>query len=131
MFIKRERRSRISRTDKHNGASIPVVRTEIINQPFAVSLALESGINGYAFDFINTFSFTCHYSDCLQAVIMESKHFTPFQIGVYHALLLIRQQQQIQELFLVRSNPFYFHVAQYANTIFMVFPPRFRMRCLT
>ena len=103
MFVERECRWRISRSDKHDGTSALIVSKEIINQPFSVSFALGGGTNGYVFYFVNTLSFTRHYRDSLQAVIIEGKHLTSFQIFVYHAFLFICQQQQIQELFLVRN----------------------------
>lgn len=107
MFVERECRWRISRTDKHDGTSALIVSKEIINQPFSVSFALGGGTNGYVFYFVNTLSFTRHYRDSLQTVIIEGKHLTSFQIFVYHAFLFICQQQQIQELFLVRIKQLY------------------------
>lgn len=43
MFVERECRWRISRTDKHDGTSALIVSKEIINQPFSVSLRWEEG----------------------------------------------------------------------------------------
>lgn len=60
MFVERECRWRISRTDKHDGTSALIVSKEIINQPFSVSFALGGGTNGYVFYFVNTLSFTRH-----------------------------------------------------------------------
>ena len=71
MFVERECRWRISRTDKHDGTSALIVSKEIINQPFSVSFALGGGTNGYVFYFVNTLSFTRHYRDSLQTVIIE------------------------------------------------------------
>lgn len=64
--------------------------------------------NGYIFQLTGAASLVCDHTNSFHSTIFEHEHISTLQVSVYHGLLLIGEQQQVDISLLIASDFDYF-----------------------